>query len=243
MCAIEDRTGYVAARDSYLRAMMAEWNRLPGDPAAALLGRYIPPATTTPLAAGKLADGSTAPACLSALSAWANSRDRHLVLLGEPGAGKTSFARFLALSMAKIFPFGSAWPEEEVRLPLLPFILAPQAVVQALPPGARQGSAEMVEACLLESLKSREGARAFAAFALDALRENGGLVIFDGLDAVTGAARRRLAAQAAADFARQCQRQHPASHIMVTCRTRAFRRDEMGELGAWETHELKLFAR
>lgn len=242
MCLIEDQTGYVAARDSYLRAMMAEWNRLPGDPTAALEGRYIPPATTTPLAAGKPADGSTAPIYLSALSAWANSRDRRLVLLGEPGAGKTTFARFLAFSMAKIFPFGSAWPEEEVRLPLLPFILAPQTVAQALPPDARQGSAEMVEACLLESLKSREGTRAFAAFALDALHENGGLVIFDGLDAVAGAAQRQLAAQAAADFARHHQRRHSASHILVTCRTQAFQRDEMGELGAWEIHELKSFA-
>jgi formylglycine-generating enzyme required for sulfatase activity len=179
---------------------------------------------------------------LSALEAWMISDRRRVVLLGLPGTGKSTFVRYLALSMAK------AEMSREAELPkdwkgraLLPFIISLGRFAETLPADCRKGRAELVENYLLQTLKDDESAKDFAPLALQTLEREGALIMFDGLDEVANLRLRPLVVQAADDFAEKYGR-NPSNHFLVTCRTYSYQHDAEWKLTGWPTHELALLS-
>lgn len=179
---------------------------------------------------------------LSALEAWMISDRRRVVLLGLPGTGKSTFVRYLALSMAK------AEMSREAELPkdwkgraLLPFIISLGRFAETLPADCRKGRAELVENYLLQTLKDDESAKDFAPLALQTLEREGALIMFDGLDEVANLRLRPLVVQAVDDFAEKYG-SNPSNHFLVTCRTYSYQHDAEWKLTGWPTHELALLS-
>ena len=167
--------------------------------------------------------------------------EQRLVLLGEPGSGKSMFVNFAALCTAGEWLGESCANCDRLTQPLpnddgeagdqpqpwdwnglLPvkFVLRDVAA-KALPkqpdaPGAVTHLLEYLERLLADC----ELAPAFAAVKAH-LDAHGGLVLFDGLDEVPEADQRRLQIlQAVEDFAGR----FPKCRILVTCRTYAYQK-------------------
>jgi len=187
--------------------------------------------------AGSFREGETR--YLSALEML--NRQAHLVLLGEPGSGKSTFVNFVALCLA-----GEALGYEDASLavltaplpaeerdekpqpqpwdhgPLLPVRIALRDLAaRGLPaPGARVSGDVLwnfIASELGETLK--EYAPHFKA----ELLERGGLVLLDGLDEVPDAHQRReQVKRAVQDFA-AC---FPRCRFLVTSRTYAYQRQD-----------------
>ena len=137
---------------------------------------------------------------------------RLAVILGDPGAGKSTLARYLALSLLEADP-DSRVGVLQGYLPLL-IELRTYARVRA------EGKAEtFVE--FLAYLAETEG-YPFNAEQLEALLRSDGraLVIFDGLDELFDPADRELAAERIAGFAAH----YPATRVLVTSRIIGYRR-------------------
>jgi len=180
---------------------------------------------------------------LSVLEALQRARQRRMVLLGLPGTGKSTFVRYLALTMARALLGKGEPPEGWQREPLLPVVISLGRFAESLPPDARQGRAEYVEEFLKTML--REGSAtpdaALATYAqyLEAeAREQGALFLFDGLDEVADLALRPVVVQSVEAFARRYAGEH--IYFLVTCRTFSYQ-DPAWQLTDWEQHELALF--
>jgi formylglycine-generating enzyme required for sulfatase activity len=167
---------------------------------------------------------------LTALEAVA--RFPRLVLTGDPGSGKSTFASYLALCLAvhglpvEERPFalipekhlpgwsGDVWP--------LPLRVTLREFARELPPDARRGSADRlwqhIEGRLAPLSECRDMLK-------EALLTGGALVVLDGLDEVpeVSAGRkvspRRLVLQAVEDFA---LRAFPDARCLVTCRVASY---------------------
>lgn len=168
-------------------------------------------------------------------------RERHLVLLGDPGSGKTTFVRFVGLCLAGD-TLGSIGADlETLTAPLPPRekdgepvpqgwshgALLPVHVVlrdlaaRGLPPPGEPADKDtlwrFLEAELGETL------RGFAPALKQELLERGGLVLLDGLDEVPEAGERReqvkTAVQGFAATFRKCR-------FLVTSRTYAYQRQD-----------------
>jgi hypothetical protein len=195
--------------------------------------------------------------------------DRHdrLVLLGDPGSGKTTFVDFVALCMAgEILRTGSGvdlalltspLPEDDgsdagERQPWSHGALLPVRVV--LRDFAARGLAADVErptaVYLGDFLEAelREGRQADFQEPLEkALKKGEALVLLDGLDEVPEAARRReLLCEAVSLFAEA----YPKCRFVVTSRTYAYqKRDfhlrgfEVAELAPFGDGQIRLFTR
>jgi len=180
---------------------------------------------------------------ISALEALSDNSERRMVLLGLPGTGKSTFARYLALCMAKAELDRSQnikdlLPDWEGGA-LLPLVISLGRMAEAIPHDCRRGCAELIEAYILEMLKADERTCDFAEHLLAELLHSGGLVLFDGLDEVADVKRRPLVVQAVADFVEK-YRQNAASRFLLTCRTYSYRHDPSWQLTGWPTHELAL---
>jgi len=250
-----------SARERYLRAMVAECRtvRLAGiDPNASdptrggmsLEKLYISLDTRTSKEkpdeeqkkSGVRLPGQE-PKPMSALEAWTSSPKRRMVLLGLPGTGKSTFVRYLALSMARAELSREAeLPQEWRGRPLIPFILPLGRFAETIPSECRKGRAELVEEYLVQNLKSGEDTREFAPLALHTLEREGGLVMFDGLDEVANLNLRPLVVQAVEDFVEKYSR-NPQNFFLVTCRTYSYQHDAAWKLTDWPTHELALLTR
>lgn len=164
----------------------------------------------------------------------------HLVLLGEPGSGKTTFVNFLALCLC-----GEALGDTKINLELLrtpvpkedkdevkqkwdPGAVLPVRVVlrdfaeRGLPPAGEKATAAHLWNFIAAELESCSLGE-FAPFLEKELKDNGGLLLIDGLDEVPEADRRRdQIKQAVEDFRSvffQCR-------ILVTSRTYAYQKQE-----------------
>ena len=177
-------------------------------------------------------------------------REARLVLLGDPGAGKTTFVNFATLCLA-----GARLRDKPATLALLTAPLpqddeqrrreekpAPQPwrhgallpvrvilrdfATRGLADGDGAPGAERVLRFIATELDGC-GLAAYAPFLRKHLLEQGGLVLFDGLDEAPEADRRRVQIkQVVDDFART----HKKCRVVVTSRTYAYQQQE------WRLH-------
>jgi predicted NACHT family NTPase len=201
--------------------------------------------TLTPEMRESLSRGMTPERDARSLSAveQLNRHDR-LVLLGDPGSGKSTFVNFVALCLA-----GEALKSPNVNLALLtaplpkekddeedheepqPWkhgALLPVRVVlrdfaaRGLPAPGEQATAEYLWRFIVSELKSASLAD-YAPFLRKQLLNKGGLVLLDGLDEVPEADRRRSQIRdAVEDFAATFVR----CRILVTSRTYAYQEQD-----------------
>lgn len=164
---------------------------------------------------------------LTALEAVSDSNASRLVLLGDPGSGKSTFVNYLAycLALNRLEP-DRKWLE---RLPewtmgeLLPVrVILRDWVAWVANDNARQPNAQALWDFIKHDLASRGLDKSFEPLQ-ETLLQRGGLVLLDGLDEVPDAhARRETIKAAIEDFARACGR----CRIVVTCRPYAYEKRE-----------------
>jgi len=176
---------------------------------------------------------------LSALNLL-NRHDR-LVLMGDPGSGKTTFVDFVTMCLAgeaindpkinlklltRPLPDKKGEDEEKPQPwehgPLLPVrIILREFVVQTLPLKGK-GTTAHIRKHIENYLENSDMAN-YAAPLMDELRKTGGLILLDGLDEVPEAEHRReqviQAVQSFADSFHKCR-------ILVTSRTYAYQKQD-----------------
>jgi formylglycine-generating enzyme required for sulfatase activity len=187
---------------------------------------------------------------------------RRLVLLGDPGSGKSTFARFVALCMAgemlahpeanlalltTPLPITSKFKtryEEQKPQPwdhgaLLPVMVTLRDfAAHSLPAPDQPATADHLWQFIVTELSAAALAD-FAPYLRKELLESGGLLLLDGLDEVPEAQLRRLQIkQAIEDFAAT----FPRCRILVTSRTYAYQKQGWS-LSGFEAAELAPFSR
>lgn len=120
---------------------------------------------------------------------------RHLVLLGDPGSGKTTFVNYLTAVMARSTVLGESNVEHpEVLRNLLPVRIVLRETAALIPTDAESGSAQILWDSLHQEIERFLG-NAVAGFVLTHLQtrlmQDGGLFLLDGLDEVPEAGSRR----------------------------------------------------
>ena len=181
----------------------------------------------------------------------------HLVLLGEPGGGKSTFLRHLAWALAQCVldpERGRALlPSVVHRRELLPILLPLRTLAERLDHDGCDDKAErldrdgrddkVVTAALATLLREYAGNQA-ETLLRDALHSGAALLLFDGLDevpliAIPGTTSDRLTVvQAVHAFCRT----YSKAHAVITCRTRAFDTRLRNMLG-WPLETLARFTR
>jgi formylglycine-generating enzyme required for sulfatase activity len=176
------------------------------------------------------------------LEAITLSQVTHFVLLGDPGAGKTTCVNYLAYALAAeiveaqhVVSLRGMFP---IRLTLR------EVAARCIPPGTPEGQASMLWEALRADLSVRLGEKAadvlFPHLQSRLLKE-GGLVLLDGLDEVPEAGRRReRLLEAIADFTAALPPAH--SRVVVTARPYAYV-DPRWHLPGFETLSLAPFNR
>jgi formylglycine-generating enzyme required for sulfatase activity len=167
----------------------------------------------------------------------------HLVLIGDPGSGKSTFMRHLAWALAQRgldqnsqAPQLFGWPDNARRLPLfLPLrSLAGAIAVQGDQPAT-------LAAVLSAELASTYNVREAEVLVDQALHSGAALLLLDGLDEVSlenarGHADRATVLRVVREFARL----YPTARIVLTCRTRAFDDKMRAKLG-WHVETIAPF--
>ncbi len=256
---------------NYLRRLQATANALPLaviDPRAVervrqqtldLLKIYVALNTRTQVAGEKLeAEGEISPRPSEAMireeresrllpALEAAAREPYLVILGDPGSGKSTFANHLALCLAGArleeagepgwLP-GDGWLDRLqpawTHGPLLPV----QVVLRQFAKSERcRGSATGLWDFIVETLASQELAD-FAPGLRQQLLKGGVLVLLDGLDEVADPAQRQIVRDAVADFTATFN--HPENRYLVTCRGYAYQ-DACCQLDRFKEHTLAPF--
>ncbi len=158
-------------------------------------------------------------------------RNRRLVILGDPGSGKTTFLNFLTLCLAGARLYPKRGYLERLTVPrqgrrkavtwkrevLLPVRIDLRDFVRSIPPDARRGTASMVWSHITTQLAERNLGD-FAGRILDLLNRGLCLVLFDGLDEITVAPLRQIVRDAVTDFADR----YPRSQFIVACRVLSY---------------------
>jgi formylglycine-generating enzyme required for sulfatase activity len=182
---------------------------------------------------------------LTALEAAA--RERQMVLLGDPGSGKSTFANYLALCLAgarleaaheRQAVLGEKWLAQLqpawTHGPLLPV----QVTLRLF---AKSDCCDGTAVGLLNFISETLDIQALADFAphlRQRLLAGGVLVLLDGLDEVVAPEQRQAVRDAVADFAATYG--HPDNRYLVTCRGYAYR-DPCWQLDRFVAHTLAPF--
>lgn len=162
---------------------------------------------------------------LSALQAM--DRTRRMVLLGAPGAGKSTFVNYMAACLAGArlpdVESGNEWlarlQPEWTHPALLPIRIILRAFAASSHcDGTANGVWQYLKAELVNDF-GEDGAGDCAGILYHCLLRGGALVIFDGLDEVDDA-KRMQARNAVQEFAGSFS--HPGNRFLVTCRIYAY---------------------
>ena len=166
------------------------------------------------------------------------NKNQHLVLLGEPGSGKTTFVNFLAFCMAGQFldfkeanldiltrPLPDNTKEDKQQQQrwdhgvLLPVrIILRDFAARGLPQIGKKASSENLWTFITDELKSASLGD-YAHTLRETFYSKGGLLLLDGLDEVTEANKRReQIKQVVTDFVKTFH----LSRVLVTSRTYAY---------------------
>lgn len=158
-------------------------------------------------------------------------RDRRMVILGDPGSGKTTFVNYLTLVLAHACLDPKSGVLERLNVPgmngqraaqwkygaLLPVRIDLREFAQDIPEGIRKGTCDLVWQHLVSWLNAASLGE-FAGALKKALRDGKCLVMFDGLDEVSDPARRKIVRDAVTQFADTYQQ----SRFIVTCRVLSY---------------------
>jgi formylglycine-generating enzyme required for sulfatase activity len=177
---------------------------------------------------------------LTALEALVQTSDRRMVLLGAPGTGKSTFVRHLSLRMARQLRDHAEKIENWNGKPVLPVAISLGRFAESLPVGSKTGTAEMMEQYLTATIEADGRTTQFAVHVLDVLKQDGGLILFDGLDEVANLDLRPVVVQAVESFAEKYSK-NKNSRFLVTCRVYSYQ-DARWKLTGWPQYELALFS-
>ncbi len=147
---------------------------------------------------------------VSALEAVINNRQ--LVLLGDPGSGKSTFVNRLACGLAEPSTVShclTGWPPTETnRLPVLVVLRDYARTIQGSEP-----SCQHLWSFIKERLESQNLSAAIEP--IDQHLEDGkALVMFDGLDEIPTCEQRRFVRDAVTTF----RQRYPKNRYLLTCR-------------------------
>ncbi|MBI5185922.1 MAG: NACHT domain-containing protein [Nitrospinae bacterium] len=174
----------------------------------------------------------------------AAAQNKHLVLLGDPGSGKSTFAKQLAVVMADACLTRKKLPAGFSK-PLLPLFITLGDLVPDLEQLKPEGKSEDEQDRLLTEVfrgKTRqilEGFNCpdFAEELEDIFTEGSALIIFDGLDETPESLRLKVR-----EFLRAVKRSYPkVERILVTCRVRSYGKES--SLSGYVHHTLSQFTK
>ncbi len=150
----------------------------------------------------------------------------HLVILGGPGSGKSTFCNHLVLCLAlhRLEPHRGwrqrldCWPEAEPDLIPLPVVLRDFA--QVLPETPGPGTVKQLWSYVAQWLDEHDLSAALPILKA-AVADGTALVLLDGLDEVTTHAHRVFLRELVLAFATR----YSKSRVLVTCRTLSYEED------------------
>ncbi len=172
---------------------------------------------------------------LTALEALSGDDAARAVLLGLPGAGKTTVMRYLAFRLAEAYlkpqTLQNTLPEWKSGV-LLPVIVSLAKLADTLPDKPERGLDGRVRQFIADEVEAKDDLRGFAKRIESEARERGLLFLFDGLDEVAPDKRAVVKAALLAFLSTR-----GPCRAVVTCRTFSYG-DEAWRLEGWPAFQL-----